>query len=161
MNKNPYHEIDEKGRFIKKHGGTKEKLFNVWVSMRQRCSNPNNPEYKNYGARGISICEEWNDYERFKEWALSNGYEEGLSIDRINNNEGYRPGNCRWATLSMQNSNRRSFTNKTGVIGVHQRPNGNYRAQVRRNNIVYSLGTFKTLEAAKQARQDFIEHYGY
>ena len=161
MNYTPYHEIDENGKFVKKHGGTGTKLFNVWVSMRQRCSNANNPEYKNYGARGIRVCGEWDEFEHFKEWALEHGYKEGLSIDRIDNDGCYTPANCRWATLSMQNSNRRSFNNKTGAIGVHQRSNGRYRAQVRRDNKVYSLGTFSTIEEAVQARTKFIEQYGY
>ena len=91
------------------HGfSKKERLYFIWKSMKQRCLNPHNKEYKNYGGRGISVCKEWNDYTVFKEWALSNGYNLKLSIDRIDNNGNYCPENCRWTTKAIQNSNKRS-----------------------------------------------------
>ena len=89
-----------------KHNESKSKLFQVWQSMKQRCSNKNSKSYKNYGGRGIRVCQEWcNDYIVFKTWAIENGYKEGLSIDRINNNGNYEPSNCRWTTRKVQNSN--------------------------------------------------------
>ena len=90
------------------HDNLAEPLYYVWNTMRQRCGNPNSEKYKRYGARGITVCEAWNDYATFREWALSNGYKpnSGLSIDRIDNDKGYCPENCRWVTNSVQSNNR-------------------------------------------------------
>lgn len=79
--------------------GSRSKLYNIWVSMRQRCHNPNSPAWKWYGEKGISVCPEWEDYDKFHEWALSSGYVEGLSIDRIDSDGDYEPSNCRWIPL--------------------------------------------------------------
>ena len=95
-----------------KHGASPHrgytKLYNTWLRMKGRCCNPKNDRYQYYGARGISVCEEWkNDFAVFREWALSNGYKEGLSIDRINVNGNYCPENCRWITMAEQQRNKR------------------------------------------------------
>jgi hypothetical protein len=77
--------------------------------MKSRCNNPANPKYRSYGERGIKVCEEWeNNYFSFREWAMKNGYKEGLSIDRKDNNKGYSPDNCRWTTRIVQQNNMRS-----------------------------------------------------
>jgi hypothetical protein len=86
----------------------KERLHTIWSHMKQRCYNPKSDNYYLYGGRGIRICDEWkNSYESFREWALSNGYADNLTIDRINPNGNYEPSNCRWATAEAQSSNRR------------------------------------------------------
>ena len=83
--------------------------------MKQRCSNPNHKSYHNYGGRGIIVCDEWkNNYQAFYDWSMNNGYKEGLSIDRINNNGNYEPSNCRWTDKITQNNNTRQ--NKQFVI---------------------------------------------
>lgn len=89
----------------------KSKLYIIWIGMKQRCNNPNNTNYKNYGAKGIRVCKEWDkSFDNFYNWALSIGYKENknikLTIDRIDNTKGYYPSNCRFLTLKEQQNNR-------------------------------------------------------
>lgn len=92
-----------------KHGMANSKLYYIWVGMKGRCYNERNKSFRNYGGRGVKICDEWlNDFETFSKWALGNGYQEGLSIDRADVNGDYEPQNCRWITLAEQNYNRRN-----------------------------------------------------
>jgi hypothetical protein len=87
--------------------GKSDRLHNIWASMKARCLNQNHQAYRQYGGRGISVCDEWLDYVPFKEWALSAGYKENLEIDRIDNNSDYRPGNCRWVKRVINSRNTR------------------------------------------------------
>ncbi len=93
---------------VTKHGGSKGKLFFCLQAIKRRCFNAKNRSYRRYGGRGISVCDDWLVYENFESWALSNGYKEGLSIDRINNDGNYEPGNCRWTTSKVQGNNKES-----------------------------------------------------
>lgn len=82
-------------------------LYSLWNTMRHRCYNPQNEKYKSYGARGITVCEDWKySFEPFLNWAMANGYKKGLTIDRINVNGNYEPSNCRWTTLLVQARNK-------------------------------------------------------
>lgn len=91
-----------------KHGGCGTKLYEVWKSMRRRCSSPKSQDYPEYGGRGITVCNEWQDFAAFRDWALMNGYREGLSIDRVDPDDGYNPSNCRWTNVGTQVWNRRN-----------------------------------------------------
>ena len=93
-----------------KHGLYAENpnLFNTWQTMKSRCENPNRDKYKDYGGRGIRLCEEWHKAENFVRWALANGYEPGLQIDRIDNDGDYCPENCRFVTPKQNSRNRRN-----------------------------------------------------
>ncbi len=89
------------------HGMSKTSLYNAWNSMKRRCYCVTDHNFKRYGERGIIVCDEWkNSFENFKNWALSNGYKKGLSLDRIDNDGNYSPNNCRWVTTRVQNNNR-------------------------------------------------------
>lgn len=96
--------------FNEKHGySDREHLYGVWEQMRSRCNNRNNPRYSTYGANGVTVCDEWNDYGAFRKWSLEHGYHdstpdtprgERMSIDRIDPKRGYSPDNCRWISLN-------------------------------------------------------------
>ena len=90
------------------HGNTvggHTRLYNIWNGMKNRCKNKSHIGYKYYGAKGIEVCDEWADFMKFKKWAESNGYDDHLSIDRIDSNKNYRPENCRWVTSKVQSNN--------------------------------------------------------
>jgi hypothetical protein len=90
------------------HYHSKTKLYKVWIDIKSRTTNPNKWEYKNYGGRGIVMCDEWSDFLNFYNWAMDNNYSPSLQIERINNSESYSPSNCKWATRREQNSNKRT-----------------------------------------------------
>ena len=91
-----------------KHDKSNTKLYKVWQAMKTRCYNENFIYYSNYGGRGIKMCDEWkNNFAAFCSWSIANGYEDGLTIDRINVDGNYEPSNCRWITRTQQNNNMR------------------------------------------------------
>lgn len=94
-----------KGNF--RHGGRHTRLYSIWTNMKTRCLNPNNRAYKWYGAVGVSICQAWISFEGFRDWALSSGYSDELTIDRIDPFGNYEPSNCRWIPKKDQRANQR------------------------------------------------------
>lgn len=102
--KNWYVEADE----TPYHGMYRSSMYSSWAAMKTRCTNPNIPQWNDYGGRGISLCAEWYDFKEFMKWSLSNGWEEGLTIERIDVNKGYCPENCCWISREQQQGNKRN-----------------------------------------------------
>ena len=111
------------------HGESRTKLYRVWDSMKSRCLNSKHHAYKDYGGRGITLCHEWYEYEPFKKWALEHGYVQGLTIDRIDNNNGYSELNCRFINIAENLRNRRSCKlNWLDVVDIRNKYNsGKFR----------------------------------
>lgn len=140
---------DTKGMYIASHGESKTKLYKVWCGIKERCNNPNHKSYNRYGGRGISVCDEWSaSYASFKEWANTNGYTEGLTIDRIDNNGNYEPTNCRFVKYSEQNRNysrnhNLTYNGRTQCISDWANEVG-----VNRSTILFRLKSGKTVGEA-------------
>lgn len=101
-------EIETKRECSKTHGLRYDPLYSTWLNIRDRCNNPNNSHYKWYGEKGIKMCDKWNDFREFYDWANNNGYVKGLSIERIDNSLGYCPENCKWIEFKDQAKNKTS-----------------------------------------------------
>lgn len=136
------------------HGATGTRLYGIWGGMIARCYDASAIPYKNYGKRGISVCDEWRySFEVFRDWALSNGYDKRLTIDRINVNGNYEPSNCRWATKEVQSRNQRvRSTSKTGITGVIIYK-GAYQATICAHGKHIYLGRFHDIKEAIAARE--------
>ena len=98
------------------HGVKRKPIYSRWKAMRSRCNTVSHVAYPQYGGRGIKVCQEWDSFEAFQQWAMSHGFQEELELDRIDNNDGYSPGNCRWVT-SKQNKNNRKQSRYLTVFG--------------------------------------------
>lgn len=150
---------DEVSRIKKKHGLSEDKSYYVWAGMRDRCKNKNSPEYKNYGARGIKVCKEWDkSFESFYNWYSSQDHfeERGYTLDRIYVNGDYSPENCRLADKHTQCANKRKTkANTSGFVGVYKNKYG-WVARVGVNYEDYRLGTYESAEEARIARVKFL-----
>jgi len=135
----------------------------TWASMLDRCRNKNNKSYKNYGGRGIEVCDRWtNSFENFLE-DMGKRPSNKHSIDRINVNDNYEPNNCRWATTYEQSINRRMFkNNKSGYVGVFwNKKNKNWNSKITVNKVQINLGSFKNLDDAINIRKEAEIKYLY
>ena len=149
---------------LAKESHTKHKMcgtptYNTWGRMIQRCNDKKDVDYKDYGGRGITVCSRWLEFENFFEDMGTRP--DGLSIERVNNNKGYSPDNCKWATSTEQNRNKRlGKNNKTGIAGVnwHKRYQ-RYCVRIGVNCKRLFIGRFVTLEQAIIARKQAEQKY--
>jgi hypothetical protein len=138
-----------------KHGMSYTKIYGVWHGMNGRCHYPKHKHYKNYGGRGISVCEEWKEFIPFYEWAVANGYQENLTLDRIDVNGNYCPENCRWVDRFVQNNNKRGnryieFEGKKQTLTQWAKELG-----IKPNSLIYRIsnhGIEKSLSAVGNRR---------
>lgn len=156
------------GRGVTTHGASGTRLHSLWCGMKGRCKGNNLLGKKYYAECGILVCAQWQSYETFRDWAMVNGYRDNLEIDRIDNDKGYYPDNCRWVTRhqQMQNTRSRRVKNRTsqyrGVQRLHKsispRP---WRATCFAKGKINHIGVFATeLEAAKARDAYATKHHG-
>lgn len=119
----------------------RNRIYGSWYNMIYRCSNSKSTYYGCYGARGITVCDEWLSYDNFYEWAMNNGYADNLTIDRIDVNGNYEPSNCRWVDIKTQNRNKRNNTKIGGkcITDISRELGGNSRLVRTRLDLGYSL----------------------
>lgn len=133
-----------------KHGFSRHPLYRVRLNMLDRCYNKTHSQYKNYGNRGIVVCEEWlENVAKFIEWGLSNGWRPGLQIDRIDNNKGYSSSNCRFVSSRTNSCNRRCSKDLSGTY--LNKPSNTWRARIRYGDKNIYLLSHETEEQAYMA----------
>lgn len=139
-----------------KHGYRNTKVYSVVEGIIRRCHDPKKDNFKNYGAKGIFVCDEWrNNRGVFCKWLEDQGYREGLQVDRIDNSKGYSPDNCRLLPNSFNGINKKS-SNPTGVCGVNFKsncPNKPYLATIKLYGTLHTIGRFTNLSEAKALRE--------
>lgn len=139
----------------KKHGftiGKPRRLYRIWSNIRQRCNNPNNTRYEYYGGKGIKRCKEWDDFTTFCTWAITNGYNDNLTIDRINGNGNYEPSNCRWVTQKVNNQNKTHSED----YGIYPKKGGHY-VQLTIDGKYYCGGYSTNISEVKKYKSDLLK----
>lgn len=153
---------DNKGRIKKgnglKHGLSNDPIYDCWVAMKARCFNEKNPQYFNYGKRGITVCDDWkNSFQNFlKDMGIPN---KGMTLDRINNNGIYEPSNCRWVSIQEQQKNKRTNNVVPGV--VFEKSRNKWRADISRHKKKIFLGRYNKFEDAVRVRLEAEKRYVY
>ncbi len=143
---------------FKTHGLSSHPIYSVWIGMIRRCKNKKAANFKYYGGRGITVCKRWENVELFIEDMFPT-FEKGLTLDRIDNDKGYSPLNCRWSDMTTQIHNTRTLisTNTSGYVGVWYRKDRNkYVAELKINNKKVNLGCYKNKEVAMLTREIYI-----
>lgn len=154
MSNRTYH---PRGKLVHGFRCSEHPLYSTWADMLARCTNESEPSYSYYGGRGIRVCARWFHFENF---ALDMGLKPSpeLTLERRDNDEGYRPGNCVWATRSQQCHNRRTFKNNTSSVrGVVVGENGRHIVRFDHENVRYQIGIAATIDEAAAMRTRFVE----
>lgn len=147
-----------------KHDMSRTRIYKIWIGMKARCNNPKAVPYPYYGAKGIRVCDEWQDkqngFMNFYQWSLKNGYSDALSIDRIDPTGDYEPNNCRWADRNVQNMNLGKKPGRSGYIGISKHTNhDSWYGRVKVYGKCICTGSAKTpLEAAIMRDQYIVDH---
>lgn len=152
-------ERNKKYQSTNKQALSRHPIYGIWIGIKKRCYNKKSKYYKNYGGRGIAMCKGWlEDFKLFYDWALENGWDKKLQIDRIDNDGDYEPNNCRFVTHRENTLNRRDLfsSNSTGYKGVSAMKKGTYCAQISVMGERNWLGVFATIKEALEARNSFI-----
>lgn len=142
-----------------KHGESFTKIYRAWADMKTRCNCISNKFYKNYGGRGIKVCDDWMDYENFRDWAIINGHSEDLSLDRIDCNGNYEPLNCRWTDNETQARNKsgKMSTNSSGFIGVYwSKRDKKWQSRIVVSGKYIYLGVFEDKKQAALERDRYV-----
>lgn len=143
----------------KTHGMSNTKLYKVWASMKERCSRKKHKQFKNYGGRGIIVCDEWLKFEPFCQWALKNGYSVGLWIDRIDNDGNYSPENCRFVSINEQAVNKR--TNRYLIVNGEKKSVSEWARKLNiKPRVIYERLNrgFSNAEALTTINLRYLEH---
>lgn len=145
---------------FRSNGVTKKypRLYNIWKGMRSRVNSKDPHKVRSYKAKGITVCDEWATFETFKDWALSNGYSDELTIDRRNNDLGYNPDNCRWVGATTQSANTRQlYSHNTSLYrGVSEYTKGHFHSYITVDNTRTNIGYYDTAIEAAKARDTYI-----
>lgn len=144
-----------------KHDMSHTRIYRIWIGMRARCNNPNAVPYPYYGAKGIKVCDLWNNAEsgfmNFYNWSLENGYKDELTIDRIDPRGNYEPKNCRWADHYMQSINTSKEAGKSGYYGISKHANhDSWYGRVKVYGKCICTGSAATAEEAAKLREKYI-----
>lgn len=143
----------------RKHGMHGTRIYNIWKGIRSRCRDDSYHASHRYKGRNITVCERWNEFINFYE-DMKDGYFDGAELDRIDNDKGYYPNNCRWVTHKENSNNRTKYKNNTGYTGIHfGKTNRTYQANISHNRKTIYIGSYKTLKEAVIARKEFIINF--
>jgi len=145
-----------------KHGDSKSRVYHIWQQMLKRTTDGRCGS-ENYADRGISVCKEWKDYLAFKDWALSNGYDDSLTIDRKDNDGNYEPSNCRWTTQTVQGRNTRKLFkhNTSGYRGVtYDKSRDKWLVSIKVNNKRKHIGRFSSAKEGGEAYDEYVTKHG-
>lgn len=148
------------GNQMYKHGDSYKRLYRIWSGIKQRCLNPKCVIYYKYGGAGITLIKGWEEsYPAFKVWAEANGYNDAMTIDRVDNEKGYYPENCRWATYEIQNTNMRKLkSNTSGYTGLSwSKKEKRWLCVISIKNHSKRIGAYKTQKEAVECRNAYID----
>ena len=151
-----YYKSDLQRKLKTTHGDHKSRLHNIWGDMKQRCGNEKHTNYRLYGERGIDVCEEWSDnFETFRNWAVSNGYSDNLTLDRIDNDGNYCLDNCRWVDRYTQMSNTRKTRRITYNGETHS-----ISEWARKFNVSYNLLYYRLIKNDMSLFEEYFKKGG-